>query len=102
MAYLRYFRRVRIAPGVRLNLTGRGASVSLGVRGAHVTLGRSGVRRTVGLPGSGLFYTSRSGYHSGLHSAAAFGGARAGGSGCVGALLLIGGLAALLALLRHH
>ncbi|HUX67850.1 MAG TPA: DUF4236 domain-containing protein [Terriglobales bacterium] len=105
MAYLRYFRRVQIAPGVRLNLTGRGASVSVGVRGAHVTLGRSGVRRTVGLPGSGLFYTSRTGYHTGLHSSPHFapgsgGGARAGGSGCV--VVVLAGLAALLALLRHR
>lgn len=72
MGSLRYFRRVQIAPGVRLNLGRRGASLSLGVRGAHITLGRSGIRRTVGLPGTGVFYTSRTGRHSGLHSAPQF------------------------------
>jgi hypothetical protein len=34
-----------------------------------VTVGRRGVRRTVGLPGTGLFYTSRTGYHTGAHTA---------------------------------
>jgi hypothetical protein len=42
----------------------------MGVRGAHLTVGPRGVTRTVGLPGSGLFYTSRTGLHSGYHSAA--------------------------------
>jgi len=59
MGYVRLFRRVRLAPGVSLNLSGSGPSVSLGVRGAHLTLGGSGVRRTVGIPRTGLFYTSR-------------------------------------------
>jgi hypothetical protein len=31
------------------------------MRGAHVTAGSRGVTRTVGLPGTGVFYTSRSG-----------------------------------------
>jgi hypothetical protein len=73
MAYVRLFRRVHLAPGVTLNLATRGPSLSFGVRGAHVTVGRSGVRRTVGLPGTGIFVTSRHGWHSGVHSAAAFG-----------------------------
>lgn len=41
----------------------------MGVRGAHVTFGRNGVTRTVGIPGTGLYYTSRSGRHTGFHSA---------------------------------
>ncbi|MGC8542198.1 MAG: DUF4236 domain-containing protein [Phycisphaerae bacterium] len=35
------FRRVRIAPGLTLNLTKNGASLSAGVRGAHVTVGKN-------------------------------------------------------------
>lgn len=58
---LRYFRRVKLLPGFTMNLSKSGPSLSLGVRGAHVTVGRRGVRRTVGIPGTGLFYTSRSG-----------------------------------------
>jgi hypothetical protein len=39
----------------------------MGVRGAHMTVGRKGVRRTVGIPGTGVFYTSRTGNHTGVH-----------------------------------
>jgi len=53
----RFFRRIKILPGVTLNLSKSGMSVSAGVRGAHVTVGANGVRQTVGLPGSGIFYT---------------------------------------------
>ena len=54
---LRFWRRVKVLPGVTINLGKRGASVSLGPRGAKTTFGRSGVRQTVGLPGTGLFVT---------------------------------------------
>lgn len=53
----RFFQRIRIAPGLTLNLSKRGASVSMGPRGAQFTVGTSGTRATVGLPGTGLFYT---------------------------------------------
>jgi len=53
----RFFRRMNIVPGLRLNFSKSGLSPSFGVRGARVTLGRQGVRRTVGIPGTGLFYT---------------------------------------------
>lgn len=72
MGYVRLFRRVRIAPGITLNLAKHGPSVSFGVRGAHLTVGRSGVRKTVGIPGTGVFYTSQDGWHSGLHTAQPF------------------------------
>jgi uncharacterized protein DUF4236 len=72
MGYLRLFRRVRIAPGLTLNLSKSGPSLSLGVRGAHLTIGTSGIRRTVGIPGTGIFYTSHSGWHSGAHTAQTF------------------------------
>ena len=72
MGYVRFFRRVRLAPGVTLNLSKSGPSLSLGIRGAHVTVGRTGFRRTVGLPGTGIFYTSRQGWHRGIHTAPTF------------------------------
>lgn len=53
----RFFRRFRIAPGLTLNLSKRGASVSVGPRGARVTMGASGTRVTAGLTGTGLHYT---------------------------------------------
>jgi hypothetical protein len=72
MGYFRFFRRVHLAPGLTVNLAKTGPSISLGARGAHVTLSRTGIRNTVGLPGSGCFYTSKQGWHSGAHSAPQF------------------------------
>jgi Protein of unknown function (DUF4236) len=72
LGYVRLFHRVRLVPGVTLNLAKRGASVSLGVRGAHLTVGRTGIRRTVGIPGSGIFYTTHDGWHSGAHTGQPF------------------------------
>jgi hypothetical protein len=54
---LRLWRRIRIAPGVTLNLSNTGPSISFGVRGAHVTYGRRGRRATIGAPGTGLYLT---------------------------------------------
>lgn len=54
----RLFRRIRIAPGLGINLSKSGISLSAGVRGARVTIGPRGVRRTVGIPGTGISYTS--------------------------------------------
>jgi Protein of unknown function (DUF4236)/Short C-terminal domain len=65
----RFFRRSTIMPGVRLNMSRSGPSLSFGMRGAHLTVGRRGVRRTVGVPGTGLFYTSTTGHHTGIHTA---------------------------------
>jgi tetratricopeptide (TPR) repeat protein len=51
-------------PGVTLNLSKSGASVSVGPRGAKFTIGPSGRRVTLGLPGTGLFYTQKLGKKS--------------------------------------
>jgi len=53
----RFWRRVKILPGVTLNLSKTGGSLSLGPRGAKLTIGPHGKRTTVGIPGTGLFYT---------------------------------------------
>lgn len=54
----RFWRRIKIAPGLTLNLSKSGGSLSLGPRGAKVTVGPRGQRATVGIPGTGLFYTT--------------------------------------------
>jgi hypothetical protein len=69
MGSFRFYRRLHIFPGLTVNLSKSGPSLSVGERGAHVTVGKRGITRTVGLPGSGIFYTSRTGYHTGVHSA---------------------------------
>jgi hypothetical protein len=69
MGNFRFYRRMRIFPGLSVNLSKSGPSLSLGMRGAHVTFGSHGIRKTVGIPGTGIYYTSQSGYHTGIHSA---------------------------------
>jgi tetratricopeptide (TPR) repeat protein len=58
---LRFFRRTKLAPGLTLNFSKSGPSLSLGPRGSKVTVGPRGVRKTVGFPGTGLYYTTASG-----------------------------------------
>lgn len=53
----RFFRRIRIAPGISLNLSKTGVSMSVGPSGAKFTVGTRGTRATIGLPGTGLSYT---------------------------------------------
>ena len=45
-----------------------GAEPDARMRGAHMTFGSKGIRRRL-YPGTGIYYTSHSGYHSGAHSA---------------------------------
>jgi len=54
----RFFRRIKIAPGVTLNLSKSGGSLSFGRQGVRFTVGPRGRRGTVGIPGTGMFYTT--------------------------------------------
>jgi Protein of unknown function (DUF4236) len=57
---IRFFRRVTLLPGLRLNLSKSGASLSIGTRGAGwITFGgRRGTRVTADVPRiSGLYWT---------------------------------------------
>lgn len=54
----RFQKRMKVLPGVTINLSKSGVTTSLGTRGARVTLGRGQTRKTVGLPGSGLSHTT--------------------------------------------
>ncbi len=60
MGHFRFHRRIPILPGLWLNLSKRGISLSAGVPGATVNVSKDGVQGTAGIPGSGLSYrTSR-------------------------------------------
>lgn len=63
---LRFQRSVRIAPGLRLNLSKSGVSASLGRPGATLNIGRRGVEGSAGLPGTGLSYRRRVAGRSGV------------------------------------
>ncbi|MGA2195621.1 MAG: DUF4236 domain-containing protein [Bryobacteraceae bacterium] len=52
---LRFQRRIKLLPGVRINLSKSGVGLSVGGRGAHFGIDSRGRRYTsVGLPGTGL------------------------------------------------
>ena len=55
----KFSKRITLLPGVRMNISKSGASLSVGPRGASVTMGKRGVYGNVGLPGSGLSYRER-------------------------------------------
>ena len=57
----RFYRRIKIAPGVSINLGKKGTSVSVGPRGAKMTFGPNGTRTSIGIPGSGIRYEKRYG-----------------------------------------
>jgi hypothetical protein len=57
---MKFRKRIKIAPGVNINLSKSGASVSVGKPGATVNVGgKDGARATVGIPGSGLSHTEQ-------------------------------------------
>lgn len=53
----RFYKRIKIAPGLSINFGKSGASLSVGPKGAKMTIGPKGIRKTVGIPGTGLYYT---------------------------------------------
>jgi hypothetical protein len=58
---LRFRRSIKIAPGIRLNLSGSGLSTTIGPRGASVNIGRHGTFLNTGIPGTGLYARQRIG-----------------------------------------
>lgn len=57
----RFRKRIRVLPGVHLNISKRGVSTSIGGKGLTVNLRGDKIKTTASLPGSGLSY---SGTHS--------------------------------------
>ena len=51
-----YFRkRIKILPGVHMNISKSGTSWSVGPRGAKVNFGKRGTYVTTGIPGTGIY-----------------------------------------------
>ncbi len=55
----RFQRRIKIAPGIRLNVSKGGVGLSAGPRGASVSVGRRGLYGNVGVPGTGLSFREK-------------------------------------------
>ena len=51
---IRFNKRLKVAPGVRLNVGLKGVSTTLGAKGLSVNLGKDGTHLNAGLPGTGL------------------------------------------------
>jgi len=50
-----YRKRIKIAPGVHVNLSKRGISTSVGPKGAKVTFGKGGTYLNKSILGTGLY-----------------------------------------------
>jgi len=48
-------RRIKVLPGVRLNVSKKGVSTTFGVRGASITTGKNGAYLNTGIPGTGIY-----------------------------------------------
>ena len=60
----RFHRVLNIIPGlVRLNVSKSGVSTSVGPRGADLNFGSHGTTANAGIPGTGLSYRQKVGYH---------------------------------------
>lgn len=55
----RFQKRIKILPGVRLNISKSGISTTIGGRGASVNIGKRGVYGNAGIPGTGLSMRER-------------------------------------------
>lgn len=55
----RFRRRFKILPGIHLNVSRGGLSLSAGVRGAHVTASAKQIFIGAGLPGTGVSWLAR-------------------------------------------
>jgi len=51
---LQFRKKIKLAPGISLNVGKRGASISAGVKGARVTFGKDKTSTSVGIPGTGI------------------------------------------------
>lgn len=61
---MRFRKTLTLAPGLKMNFTGRGVSWTLGPRGASIGVGRGGTYANVGIPGSGLSWREKIGRRS--------------------------------------
>ena len=52
-------KKIKIAPGIHLNLSKGGLSTSIGPKGAKVTFGKNGTYINKGIPGTGLYSRER-------------------------------------------
>lgn len=52
---MKYRKRIKVIPGVNLNISRRGISTTIGPRGLNVNIGKKGAFLNTGIPGTGLY-----------------------------------------------
>lgn len=55
----KFRKRIKIAPGVTLNLSKSGVSTTVGTKGASVNMGKNGIYLNTGIPGTGIYDRQR-------------------------------------------
>ena len=58
---VRVNKRIKIFPGVYLNITKSGPSISIGPQGAKINIGPNGAKVNAGIPGTGVSYNKKIG-----------------------------------------
>lgn len=69
---MRFRKSIRIAKGLRMNLSGSGISLSGGVKGASMTIGKNGTYINTGIPGTGLYNRQKIGGSSTTRSGSSY------------------------------
>lgn len=57
----KYRKRIKIAPGVTINVSRSGVSTTIGTKGASVNIGKNGTYLNTGIPGTGIYDRQRIG-----------------------------------------
>jgi hypothetical protein len=65
MEIMKFRKRITVIPGVRLNISRSGVSVTGGIPGLSVNVGKKGAYLNTGVPGTGLYERTRIGGKSG-------------------------------------
>lgn len=52
---IRFRKRVKVAPGINLNFSKSGTSVTVGGKGGSINIGKNGVYGNAGIPGTGIY-----------------------------------------------
>ena len=79
-----YRKRIKIAPGIHLNLSKSGVSTSIGPKGARVSFGKNGTYLSTSIPGTGLY--SRQKISGGSNTS--YTNTENGNNGCMGCLYI--------------
>lgn len=105
----KFRKRIKIMPGVSLNLSKSGVSTTIGPRGASVNIGKRGTYLNTGIPGTGLYNRQRidagdsnsSGENNVMHIHSGNNTTTSNNNGCGGCLIVFLFLAIMSTIIEH-